>query len=76
MSEKKPCALESAGTALGADEPPDTRPCALLCANGAPASPAPAPAPTPSAPPENESADPVGDGHSDAEWAERHPKSS
>lgn len=32
--------------------------------------------PAPPAPPEDESADPVGDGHSDAEWAERHPAPS
>lgn len=64
--EKKPCALETAASpSPDAHILPEARPCALLCAD-APAHPA--------APPEDESADPVGDGHSDAEWAERHPQ--
>ncbi len=77
--EKKPCALElaDASAPVHAQDPQDPRPCALLCAqaDGAPAAPASplAPAPGPSAPPEDESADPVGDGHSDAEWAAQHP---
>ena len=74
-ADRKPCALE--GAQPGAADTPahDSRPCALLCAE-APGTPAPAPAapvPVP-APREDESADPVGDGHSDAEWAEQHPK--
>jgi len=83
--EKKPCVLEmAAGPTQGAEASHEPRPCALLCADtpidsvSAPAAPTPPPAPartpTPSAPPEDESADPVGDGHSDAEWAERHPE--
>lgn len=84
--EKTPCVLEiaEASPAPRAGNPPEPRPCALLCADvpadsaGTPASPSPpaAPAPprVPGAPPEDESADPVGDGHSDAEWAERHPQ--
>ncbi|WP_382320836.1 hypothetical protein ACFJGX_12980 [Hydrogenophaga sp. UC242_50] len=82
--EKKPCVLEmaDASPASRAESPPEPRPCALLCADAtadganAPGAPQPPPAPTPvpSAPPEDESADPVGDGHSDAEWAERHPQ--
>lgn len=47
----------------------EKRPCALLRADA----PSPPPPPPP-APPEDESKDPVGDGHSDAEWAERHPR--
>lgn len=83
--EKKPCVLEIAASATpGAEASQEPRPCALLCADAriesvsAPATPAPpatpARTPKPSAPPEDESADPVGDGHSDAEWAERHPE--
>lgn len=82
--EKKPCVLEmaDASPAPRAASPHEPRPCALLCAGatvdsaGAPGAPPPPPAPTPvpSAPPEDESADPVGDGHSDADWAERHPQ--
>lgn len=77
LGEKKPCVLEmaDASPAPRTEATHDPRPCALLCAdvpgeNGAPAAPKAPPAP----PPEDESADPVGDGHSDAEWAERHPK--
>ena len=84
--EKKPCVLEmaDAGPAPRVEATHEPRPCALLCADvptegaSAPAAPTPPPAPVrapvPSAPPEDESADPVGDGHSDAEWAERHPQ--
>lgn len=66
--EKKPCALETADHPTpDADAPQEARPCALLCADAPPPAHAPAP-------PEDESADPVGDGHSDAEWAQRHPR--
>jgi hypothetical protein len=71
--EKPPCALETATLVPpSAEAPPEPRPCALLCAD-LPVPP-PAAAPTPPAPAEDESADPVGDGHSDAEFAEEHPK--
>lgn len=82
--EKKPCvlAMADASPAPRAETAHEPRPCALLCADAtavgasAPGAspPRPAPTPVPSAPPEDESADPVGDGHSDAEWAERHPQ--
>lgn len=82
--EKKPCVLEMAASSTpSAEASQEPRPCALLCADArdpmgtqeAPTpSPAPARSPMPMAPPEDESADPVGDGHSDAEWAERHAK--
>lgn len=79
MNEKKPCALEAAvpGQAVGCETeaPQQAQPCALLCASACEkASPETAGDPPSSAPPEDESADPVGDGHSDAEWAERHPE--
>lgn len=69
MSDKKPCALEGAapGDAVRAHDGAAARPdpaCALL----RPDEDAVAPAP-----PEDESADPVGDGHSDADFAARHP---
>jgi hypothetical protein len=82
MNDKKPCVLEGATPGHGTGVAHDSRPCASLCAdveNNAPPAPTPppgavpAPAPTPSAPPEDESADPVGDGHSDADWAASHP---
>lgn len=78
MSEKKPCVLE--GAAPGATHDGGERgeagaashtPCALLCPTTQPVSPGAA---VPKASPEDESADPVGDGHSDAEWAARHPR--
>ena len=73
-AERKPCALEVAQPGSTDTHDHDARPCALLCAE-APGAPAPSPAPVPApAPREDESADPVGDGHSDAEWAEKHPK--
>lgn len=68
---KPPCALAVAEPVHAEGAAHDPRPCALLCAT-APTAPAPAPA-TP-APREDESADPVGDGHSDADWAAEHPK--
>lgn len=69
MSEKKPCVLEGvapgeADRAHEAKAPAPEAPCALL---------RPDPHTRPSAPPEDESADPVGDGHSDAEFAAQHP---
>lgn len=75
-TDRKPCVLEGAQPGHTEDAAYDPRPCALLCAEAPSPSPAPAP-PTPArapAPREDESADPVGDGHSDAEWAENHPK--
>lgn len=76
MSEKKPCVLEGAepgATHDGGERSESHPPCALLCPVSQPASPG---ATTPKEPPEDESADPVGDGHSDAEWAARHPPGS
>lgn len=72
MSDKKPCALE--GPEPGAPQHRDSagtdasnhNPCALLCPD-----PPPRPSPQRGAE-EDESADPVGDGHSDADWAARH----
>lgn len=69
MTDKKPCVLEGAVPGEPAhthegeasDHP---RPCALLRSEDSTA---------PAAPPEDESADPVGDGHSDAEFAAEHP---
>lgn len=78
-ADRKPCALEGAQPGATDTSAHDPRPCALLCAE-TPGAPTPSPAPTPTAPApapaphEDESADPVGDGHSDAEWAARHPK--
>ncbi len=64
----KPSVLE--GAVPGQDGPSSeeaetqaAKPCRLLTPDGVPA---------PSAPPEDESADPVGDGHSDAEFADQH----
>jgi hypothetical protein len=80
MSEKKPCVLEGTApgaTAAGSERPEEGAashpPCALCCPDIQPAAPASG-ATAPTAPPEDESADPVGDGHSDAEWAARHPR--
>lgn len=77
MNEKKPCVLAGATPDQGTDDAHDSaRPCALLCADpegSGSTAPVPAPVPAPAAPREDESADPVGDGHSDAEWAARHP---
>ncbi len=66
----KPSVLEGAepghdGAPCEGTEARPARPCRLLTPDGAPA---------PTAPPEDESADPVGDGHSDAEYADRHPE--
>lgn len=80
MSEKKPCVLEGAepgathdGSERGEAGATAHPPCALLC----PVCPPPSRGTTkPKAPTEDESADPVGDGHSDAEWAARHPPDS
>lgn len=70
MTDKKPCVLEGAPTedarTTEGGASGHSRPCALLCPDG-PATPAGP------APPEDESADPVGDGHSDAEYAATHP---
>lgn len=78
MSEKKPCILEGAapGATRDGGERDETGAtshplCALLSPFSPPCS---AGAATPKAPPEDESADPVGDGHSDADWAARHPR--
>lgn len=73
-TDRKPCALETAQRAGVESSPGNSPPCALLCADQ-PDTKKPAAAPPVPAPREDESADPVGDGHSDAEWAERHPKS-
>lgn len=76
MSEKKPCVLEGAMPGGGErDEAGATShpPCALLCPASQPAAPSAA---TRKGRPEDESADPVGDGHSDADWAARHPRGS
>ncbi|WP_439587939.1 hypothetical protein [Hydrogenophaga sp.] len=55
----------------------ETRPCALLCSSISGGNDVrQATPPSPPAPPEDESADPVGDGHSDAELAERKKPSS
>ena len=76
-ADRKPCVLEGAQPGAADFPAQELRPCALLCAEApgttAPSPAAPVPAPVP-APREDESADPVGDGHSDAEWADRHPK--
>lgn len=70
MTDKKPCVLEGAPTedtrTTEGGSSGHARPCALLCPDGAATPAAPAP-------PEDESADPVGDGHSDAEFAADHP---
>ncbi|MDR7097085.1 hypothetical protein [Hydrogenophaga laconesensis] len=71
--DRKPCALETASPEAADCPVHSARPCALLCAD-APGTQAPQPATPAPAPPEDESADPVGDGHSDAEWAEQHPR--
>jgi hypothetical protein len=77
MSEKKPCVLEGAapgaqheGSEHGEAGAAPHAPCALLCPVATAASPALG---IPRGTPEDESADPVGDGHSDAEWAAAHP---
>ncbi|WP_137918945.1 hypothetical protein [Hydrogenophaga sp. 2FB] len=71
MTDKKPCVLEGApaedARATDGEASGHSRPCALLCPDGA-ATPVQPPAP------EDESADPVGDGHSDAEFAAEHPR--
>jgi hypothetical protein len=80
MTEKKPCVLEGAvpgaahdGREHGVAGAASHAPCALLC----PVTPSAAPATaTPPATPEDESADPVGDGHSDADRAAAHPRES
>ena len=80
MTEKKPCVLEGAVPGAAHDgrehaqaDVASHAACALLC----PLTPSAAPATaTPAAPLEDESADPVGDGHSDADWAAEHPRGS
>lgn len=78
MSEKKPSVLEGAApgvTRNGREHDETEAPSPPLCALLSPVSPPGSPgASTPEAPPEDESADPVGDGHSDADWAARHPR--
>ncbi len=75
MSDKKPCVLEGAAPIASRDAAAAAAhahhaPCALLSAD-----PVPAPAAhSEGREVEDESADPVGDGHSDAEWAARHPE--
>lgn len=72
MSDKKTCVLEAALVDGARHSDPMTTPevsqapCALLAADVVP------PRPAKPAPVEDESADPVGDGHSDAEWAATH----
>lgn len=70
MTEKKPSALESASPpdaleSQDVSDPTAPRPCALLTPDKNTTAPSA---------PEDESADPVGDGHSDAEFAAEHPK--
>ena len=65
MTQTKPSVLEGAeprneGALCEGTEARPPRPCRLLTPDGV------------TAPPEDESADPVGDGHSDADYAERH----
>lgn len=78
MSEKKPCVLEGAapGATRDGSECDEAGAashslCALLCPTSQPASPEAAARKNP---PEDESADPVGDGHTDADWAADHPR--